>query len=528
MVIKCEKTGKLFFSEAEAKLHSEETGMQDFAQVSLEEKIWICKETGKVCFNEQQIVMHKRFVPEAQTFDESTIGDLRKRQKEAACEGPAEMETEEEMLLRNAGLGGKASKLAASTAGPSGPPVVTKELVDQLLEMGFTELRAQKALIKTANAGVEPAINWLGEHLDDEDIDEPLAEGVEVKPQAEVDEHLAKAASSGSSQLTQAEKKAKLDEALAKARARKAGIDVQTQKEIERARRQGGKEIVLSLREQQEQQRKRDIEARKREKREFELERQKLREQLAKDKAEKIAAGLLVPSTPAPASAPAPAPEPAAKPAIKPKSDAEVAASAAAASAAGVARSYEEESLTVEQATEKMAALSDTKIRPALDLMGKMMANISKAPSDPKYRKMRLSNPKVAEGLVHVPGARQFLCAHGWQIVEREFIELPIASDAAAQAASQVAAVGALAQAAAAAQEALRRAEIEARKKEAAERMAKAKAEKEAIKAAMARDRGEVAARGPAQPSVAKKLPTEGGGVVKMNFDDDHRPGQGQ
>lgn len=132
----------------------------------------------------------------------------------------------------------------------------------------------------------------------------------------------------------------------------------------------------------------------------------------------------------------------------------------------------------------------------------------------------------MAEGLVHVPGARQFLRAHGWTIVEREFLELALAPDAAAQALAQGAALAALVAAVAAAQEARRREELDARKAEAAARVAKAKAEKEAIKEAMARDRGEVAARGPAQASVAKRLPTEGGGFVKMNFDEDERPGQ--
>ena len=33
MVLRCEKTGKLFFSEKEAKVHNEETGLSDFAQV---------------------------------------------------------------------------------------------------------------------------------------------------------------------------------------------------------------------------------------------------------------------------------------------------------------------------------------------------------------------------------------------------------------------------------------------------------------------------------------------------------------
>jgi len=212
----------------------------------------------------------------------------------------------------------------------------------------------------------------------------------------------------------------------------------------------------------------------------------------------------LAPAKPAPAPAPAPAPSR--------KKDTE--AAAAAAAAAGGGRTYEEEALSVEDATAKLAALSDTRVRPALDLMGKMMANVSKAPAEPKYRRMRLSNKLVAEGLVHVPGARQFLVAHGWRIVEREFLELPPSDDPAAQAAAQAAAVAALTLAVAQAQEERRRAELEARKREAAERVAKQKADREAMKAAMARDRAEVAARGPAQASVAKKLPTESAGSM--------------
>ena len=45
------------------------------------------------------------------------------------------------------------------------------------------------------------------------------------------------------------------------------------------------------------------------------------------------------------------------------------------------------------------------------------------------------------------------------------------------------------------------------------QRAAKAKREREEMKAAMARDRAEVASRGPSEKSVAKKLPTEGGGM---------------
>ena len=55
MILRCEKTGKLLYSEAEAKVHADETGYSDFAQVSPEEKVWVCAETGKVCFNETQV-----------------------------------------------------------------------------------------------------------------------------------------------------------------------------------------------------------------------------------------------------------------------------------------------------------------------------------------------------------------------------------------------------------------------------------------------------------------------------------------
>jgi len=147
-------------------------------------------------------------------------------------------------------------------------------------------------------------------------------------------------------------------------------------------------------------------------------------------------------------------------------------------------------------------------------MMAKMTANIVKAPTEEKYRKVRLSNPKVAEGLVHVKGARQFLRALGWQLVETEFLQLPVEGDGATQAAAQQAAVTQLTAAVAAASEKRRIEELESRRKEAAEKAAKAKAERDAMKAALARDRAEVAARGPAQASVAKKLPSESGGSM--------------
>uniref|UniRef100_A0A7S3AWU9 UBA domain-containing protein n=2 Tax=Haptolina ericina TaxID=156174 RepID=A0A7S3AWU9_9EUKA len=502
MVIRCEKTGKLFFSEADAKQHGEDTGMSDFAQVSLEEKVWECTETKKICFNQQQVDLHKRRVPEAVTWIEKTVADLQKVWKEkqaAGASGAGEVETEEDMLLRAAGKKPKGK----GAAGPVGPPTVTKESVDQLVEMGFTELRAQKALAKTSNAGLEEAINWLSEHLEDADIDDPME--VSVKTQEELGEEAAKAlAGGGSSQLTAEEKKAKLDDALAKARAKKAGTTVEEEKQKERARREGGKSLTASKRELDDQQRQRDIDARKREKREFELEKQRQREMIAKEREEKIKAGLIKPVAPKPEAVAAPVAAEQVRQPPKPKTAKEAEAEAAIAAMAGGKRSFDEPPLTLQEAQEKLCVQLDTKIQPFLALFPKLADNIAKNPTDPKYRKVRLTNAKLAEGLVHVAGARQFLRAIGWELVEGEFLQLPMEADGAAQ----VSAIQELTAMAAKAAEQRRVDELAARKREIAEKQAKAKAEKEAIKAQMAKDRGEVLARGPAEASKAKKLPT--------------------
>ena len=102
MVLRCDQTGKLFFSHREAEVHGEETGFQAFSQVSLEEKVWVCEETGKLCFNEQQMDLHKRRVPEAKTFNEKTIADVKAEQDAKAGAGGGEMETEEDIIRRGA------------------------------------------------------------------------------------------------------------------------------------------------------------------------------------------------------------------------------------------------------------------------------------------------------------------------------------------------------------------------------------------------------------------------------------------
>ncbi|MBN3319678.1 UBXN1 protein, partial [Atractosteus spatula] len=45
--------------------------------------------------------------------------------------------------------------------------------LESLLEMGFDRNRAEKAVAHTGNQGIERAMDWLMEHENDPDVDEP-------------------------------------------------------------------------------------------------------------------------------------------------------------------------------------------------------------------------------------------------------------------------------------------------------------------------------------------------------------------
>ncbi len=53
-------------------------------------------------------------------------------------------------------------------------PEVDETLKAQLQDMGFSSNKALRALHFTGNANLEQAVNWLVEHGEDADIDDPL------------------------------------------------------------------------------------------------------------------------------------------------------------------------------------------------------------------------------------------------------------------------------------------------------------------------------------------------------------------
>jgi len=151
------------------------------------------------------------------------------------------------------------------------PVPVNEDMLAQLVEMGFSDVRGRKALVH--GGSVDGAMGWLAEHQDDADIDQPyLVRKADTIPKPP---------------LTEEEKaerslaiKAKIKERQA-ARAKQEKAD-EIRKEKER--RERGQKIDTTLEERQRLQRKRDAEKAKKEKDAAHSERLRLRAEIARDK----------------------------------------------------------------------------------------------------------------------------------------------------------------------------------------------------------------------------------------------------
>lgn len=179
--------------------------------------------------------------------------------------------------------------------------------------MGFPLLRAQKGLLYSNTGSIEGAIEWLTQHQDDADIDEPIpADSVGVAQSykcndcgkilsnmANLELHANKTGHSDFEESTQCvkiltpeEKAKKVQElkALLKAkRAEREEAEKVDDVDREKQRRMMGKEMSKTKEQLESEQRKREILRRKREKQAFKKERERLRQELAKDKAERMA-----------------------------------------------------------------------------------------------------------------------------------------------------------------------------------------------------------------------------------------------
>ena len=179
--------------------------------------------------------------------------------------------------------------------------------------MGFSSLRAQKGL-KNGGGTVEGAVDWLMQHQDDADIDDPVESKLEKQvaksykcnqtgkifsSMADLELYAVKTGYTDFEECTEAAKKLspeekarKLEEISGLLKARRAEREEQEKaEEVEREkqRRFAGKEMSKTREQLDIEQRKREALKRKKEKEQYKREREYLRAELAKDKAERQA-----------------------------------------------------------------------------------------------------------------------------------------------------------------------------------------------------------------------------------------------
>ncbi|KAM4723077.1 UBX domain-containing protein 1 [Rhinophrynus dorsalis] len=209
--------------------------------------------------------------------------------------------------------------------------------LESLIEMGFTPSRAEKALAATGNQGIESAMDWLMEHEDDPDIDEPVAsvpkdatiEDATIEDAAVEDAtQVMDTSAEGRAALTEEEKEKQtkrqvssthleLNTTTSRARSRGPTFDhlldekahrlvihrmmeliAQKQREREerekrerieqeKQRRKQGQELSAIKQRMQEQEMQKAAEDRRREKQEERMARERVREKIARDKAER-------------------------------------------------------------------------------------------------------------------------------------------------------------------------------------------------------------------------------------------------
>ncbi|KAG2182708.1 hypothetical protein INT44_005688, partial [Umbelopsis vinacea] len=213
--------------------------------------------------------------------------------------------------------------------------------IDTLVAMGFPRNRAEKAWKKTNGAGLQPAMDWILEHSEDADIDEPVTEGQSLAAatpsasstgnaedgkyqQGEIkdgeqtaqslicndcqklfrdasaaERHAIRTGHQNFSESTEAikplseeEKKEKLAELkarLAEKRALREVQDKEEKKSNEKIRRKTGQEIVLAKEKLEEEQMKKAFAAKKKEKEEEKAAKAKIKAQIEADKRERAA-----------------------------------------------------------------------------------------------------------------------------------------------------------------------------------------------------------------------------------------------
>ena len=147
-------------------------------------------------------------------------------------------------------------------------PEVDAKCLAELEGMGFNRNRAVRALYHTGTDNVEQAVNWIVEHENDADVDDPLLIAkTKIKKK-----------------LTKEEARIKAEELRKSMAAKKEKEEREMERLREQERIRSGKELLAAKRQEEELQLKRNLEARRIEKEEIARAKARVKEKLEEDR----------------------------------------------------------------------------------------------------------------------------------------------------------------------------------------------------------------------------------------------------
>ncbi|KAL2612957.1 hypothetical protein R1flu_024649 [Riccia fluitans] len=372
-----------FRTVEEAQEHAELTGHANFEESTEPVLNLVCNTCGKPCRTKTESDLHTRRTGHTEFSD-----------KTAETAKPVVLEIKSDS---GAGPSGSRSGDGSSKPPEMVVPEVNKELLAELEGMGFSTARATRSLHFSGADNIEGAVNWIVEHEGDENIDE-----MPMVP----------AGTSGgavASMLTPEEAKAKAQELRERAKKKKEEEEKRMEREREKERIRVGREMQEARRIEEENERKRIMILRKAEKEEEKRAREKIRQKLEEDKAERRRKLGLPPEEPhAAASAPPQPPKEEKKSflPIKPATKAEQMRTCLR----NIKQTHKDE---------------DEKVKKTFQTLLTYLGNVVKAPDEEKFRKIRLTNATFQDRVGNMGGV-PFLELCGFEKDgSGEFLSLP-------------------------------------------------------------------------------------------------------
>lgn len=250
---------------------------------------------------------------------------------------------------------------------------VNKSMLEELLAMGFPEIRAEKALFTVDNASVVHAVEWLGTHGEDADIDLPLRRPKPAAPPAPEKPKLSKE-----------EAEAKAMELQKKLRQKKAEEEKLSDKEKERMRIESVKMMHEANEKLKEEEKARAYEQLRREKEQQERDRAVLKEKLRQDYIERFGCE-------------PPPEEEVLKDAVKEKSG------------------KDQVIYYLNRMKKEYKDTNPEGLKTCLNTLKVYIKNLQENPTDPKYKKLKLENKAFQSRIVPFSGAFEILDVLGFE-----------------------------------------------------------------------------------------------------------------